>query len=83
MVTASIFLCLSSITLKSLYSFAFGNASTVREAEPEKSTSHKAETFSRPDTEAFIISLAPFPPEPMAARFKRSLGAIYPGPPST
>ena len=52
-------------------------------ALPEKSTSHKAATRSLPLTDAFFISLIPFPPAPIAAMFKRSLGDINPGPPNT
>ena len=60
---------LSSISLKSLYNLALGNLLTDLEALPEKSTSHKAATLSLPFTDAFAISLIPFPPEPIAAKF--------------
>jgi hypothetical protein len=60
-----------------------GKFSTDLAADPEKSTSHKATTLSRPFTEAFLISLAPLPPAPIAAKFNWSLGAVNPTPPST
>lgn len=62
---------------------AFGNFFNVLEALPEKSTSQRAITRSRPRTEALLISLAPFPPEPIAAILSWSLGEIYPCPPRT
>ena len=52
-------------------------------ASPEKSTSHNAIMFSLPFTEAFKISLPPFPPEAMAAIFNLSLGEMKPEPPNT
>ena len=39
--------------------------------------------FSLPFTEAFKISLPPFPPEAIAAIFNLSLGEMKPEPPNT
>ena len=46
-----------------------GKFSIDLEALPEKSTSHNAETRSLPLTEAKRMSLVPFPPAPIAAKF--------------
>jgi hypothetical protein len=47
----------------------------VFDAVPEKSTSQRADTCSLPLTEALLMSLAPFPPDPIAAKLSLSLGA--------
>src|SRR6266850_7566145 len=74
MVTASIPFSLSSMTRKSLYCFALGNFSKVL-AACFQSVSQRATMFSLPQPS---MSVAPFPPAPIAAILSFSLRDLYP-----